>query len=399
MFPKNGAARILCLGAGALQRHHFESIRALGHRVIAMDRNPEAPARHVADHFVSADPGDTETVMKIAREQKADAILPLGEFGVLPAAVASNKLGFGRVEPEAARNATDKALMRQAWAKAGIDQPRFAVVRTSDEAARAARTIGFPLIVKPRSLTAARGVRRIDTPAQLQDYFGTADRVSKTGFVIEEFIDGIETSVEGIVVDGRAIVLAYADKELRPHLQHRVTRSINYPGRFAAAQAGAIARCAQRCVPALGLENSPFHFEVFVLGDRVVPIECAARGGGGHIYGPIVELVSGVDLVQAAVRLALGERIDVDPPAHPRGACYRFLFAPAGQFASVNSADVVASDSRIVDIVIAVRAGQELGEPASGIERHGFMVTKGRDREDAYDAANGAEGRLSWLMT
>src|SRR5207249_10964196 len=33
---------------------------------------------------------------------------------------------------------------------------------------------------------------------------------------------------------------------------------------------------------ALGLECGPFHLEVFVAGDKVLPIECGARGGGGQ---------------------------------------------------------------------------------------------------------------------
>jgi biotin carboxylase len=388
--------RILVLGAGALHDGHYQVMRGAGFHTIAMDRNPLAPARSEADVFHCDDPGDVDKVTAAAERFKVDAILPLAEFGVLPAALASERLGLNHINPESAKIARDKALMRQCWERHGIDQPRFHLVTSLMEALTVAADMGFPVVIKPRMLFGARGVRRIDTREELTVFYNDTSSLSQGSVVVEKCIEGIETSVEGIVIDGQATVLAYADKELRAHKYYRVTRSINYPGAFTPLQVNGIRQCAQATVAALGLENSPFHLEVFVVGDRVLPIECGARGGGGHIFSQIVRLVSGIDVVSLAVRILLGDKPTDALSVDCHGACYRFLFPPEGVLVSLPALGLVRQDPGLVSIAFSVAPGAVIEEPENGAIRAGCLVTRGTDRQAAYRAADRVEKLLQW---
>lgn len=388
--------RILVLGAGLLHAGHYQAIRAMGCFPIAMDRNPQAPARLEAENFICSDPGDVEQVTRTAREQQADGILPLSEFGVVPAAIASERLGLRQISSDSARLARDKFLMREAWDKAGVEQPAFRLVSSMREATQAATTLGFPLIIKPRSESGARGVRLVGSHDELATALAQLLMLSPDGVLLEQRIEGIETSVEGLVLDGSAVVLTCADKELRAHAQFRVTRSINYPGAFSNEQASRIAVCAQACTGALGLRNGPFHLELFVWGDKILPIECGARGGGGHIFSHIVKLVSGVDFVQAAVRILLGERPLLPNRLLRRGACYRFLFPPEGRFLAVQGERTARADERVVFLSVPLEAGDTIREPEDGAGRVGYLVTRGRDRTEAVAAADWVERVLQW---
>jgi len=370
----------------------------MGCFTIAMDRNPLAAARADADVFCCNDPGDFSQVAASARQYEADAVLPLSEFGVVPAAKASEELGLRHISSDAARTVHNKILMRRAWARAGLDQPRFFVASCIQEAINASMELRFPLIVKPADLSGARGVRRVDSDEDMASAYEEVALLSTDGVLLEEYIEGVEASIEGVVTDGRALVLAYSDKELRAHPNYRVTRSINYPGAFDPEQVKKIRECAQAAVDGLGLRNSPFHLEVFVVGDRVLPIECGARGGGGHIYSVIVKAVSGVDLVQTAVRILLGESPGVSSPAACLGACYRFLFPPEGEFVSVKGVEAVLDAANVIDLAIPLEPGAPIREPENGAQRAGYLVTKGSDRLAAVETADWAEGVLQWTI-
>jgi biotin carboxylase len=388
--------RILVLGAGLLHAGHYQAIRTMGCFAIAMDRNPHAPARLEAEAFVCSDPGDVEQVIRAARQQHADAILPLSEFGVVPAAIAAEQLGLRQISPNAARLARDKFLMRETWAKAGLEQPAFCLVSSLREATQAATTLGFPLVIKPRCQFGARGVRLVASHDELAAGLSQSLVLSPDGVLVERRIEGIETSVEGLVLDGSAVVLTCADKELRAHPQFRVTRSINYPGAFSDDQVSRIETCAQSCTGALGLQHGPFHLEVFVCGDKILPIECGARGGGGHIFSHIVKLVSGVDLVQATVRILLGQRPSMPKRLLRRGACYRFLFPPEGRFLAVHGEGIAREDERVVSLSVALDSGDTIREPEHGAARAGYLVTRGDDRAEAVAVADWVERVLQW---
>jgi biotin carboxylase len=392
-------ARFLVLGAGALHIKHYQILRSMGIYIIGMDKNPKAPARKEADVFLASDPGVCENVLKAAQDQSVEAIMPLSEFGVVPAAAAAKHMGLNNhLKLEAARNAHNKSLMKSTWAKERIAQPNFYTVSSLEQARTAAEELGFPFIMKPIELSGSHGVKRINNNHDLTRFFEATSKLSNGQVLVEEYIHGIETSVEGAVINGEAIVFAYADKQLRPHPNNCVTSSINYPGDFNQDQIKNIKKCAQKALIALGLNNSPFHLEVFVTEDQVVPIECAARGGGGHIYSNIVELVSGVNLVEVTARLLLGDSLDVTPSINLGGACYRFLFAPEGKLLSISGLNEIRQNIQIVDVVIAVKPGDVIKEPTRGPERSGFLVSKGRTRLDALQIADWAEQILRWKV-
>ena len=370
----------------------------MGCFTIGVDRDPQAPARYAADEFYCADPADPQLVESVAKARHADAIFPLAEFGVIPAAVASRKLVLRHISPESAALCHDKILMREAWGRHGIEQPRFAVVCSANEAHRAADNLGFPLVLKPRALWGARGVRRVTSHAELTVLYEETAILSKNTLLLEQYVEGVETSVEGVVVDGTTHVLAYADKELRAHPRNRVTRSLNYPGAFQDQQLSAINTCAAKCTRALGLDNSLFHLEVFVTNHAVLPIECGARGGGGHIASHIVKLVSGVDLISVAIDLLLGNKPALAMHETPRGVCYRFLFPPEGILLSLPSEETVLHDRRIVSLVYAVKPGDLIREPDHGGLRAGYLLTEGIHRQAAIEAADEIEQKLKWTV-
>jgi biotin carboxylase len=392
------ARRVLQLGGGVLMVRSIKKIQELGYEVFCVDMNPNAPAFPFANGSAAVNISDVEGVGKYADEIKADVVLALNDAGVLPAVYANKKRGLKCYDPGQVKYFTDKGEMRQRWQEAGVKQPKFFICTSAEEIREAVHKIGFPCIVKPCMMWGSRGVSKVNSESDIA--FATQfaiDNAKGNRYIVEEFMDGVEVSIEGLFKDGRAYILAKADKELQRHENYRVTVQINYEANLPVQILDEIDALVAQAGRAMGFEAGALHAECMVTEEGVKMIEMAGRPGGGHIFGAIVEEVSGVSMPQALTQILLGE--DIDPSARfHRGACYKFFNAPEGIFQSVSGLEEARSLPGVVDIGFTMSPGNLVKTMDHGANRPGFVVTGGADRAEAIANAERAYNSLKFHM-
>ena len=120
---------ILILGAGIMQEPAVRIARRKGWRVILADANPQAPARAMADLFVCIDLKDRDGLLAFARSIRTssglDGVFTAGTDFSSSVAWVAEKLGLPGIPYCVAMKATDKCLMREAFAAADVPSPRF----------------------------------------------------------------------------------------------------------------------------------------------------------------------------------------------------------------------------------------------------------------------------------
>jgi len=390
--------RVLQLGGGVLMARSIRKIQELGYEVYCVDMNAQAPAFAFADGCAAINISDVDGVGRYADEIGADVVLALNDAGVLPAAYANKKRGLKCYDPEEVKYFTDKGYMRQRWKEHGVAQPAFEICTTAVEIENAIRKIGFPCIVKPCMMWGSRGVSKVNNAGDIP--FATQfamENAKGARYIVEEFMQGVEVSIEGLFKDGKAYILAKADKELQQHDNYRVTVQINYEADLSQAVLAEIDALVAHAGKAMGFEAGALHAECMVTPEGVKMIEMAGRPGGGHIFGAIVEAVSGVSMPQALTQILLGE--DIDPSAKfSRGACYKFFNAPAGVFESINQLDEAKAMEGIIDLGFTMAAGTEVKTMDHGANRPGFVVAQGNNRTDAIRRAEAAFAALKFNM-
>ncbi|HEX8583430.1 MAG TPA: cyanophycin synthetase [Allosphingosinicella sp.] len=104
--------------------------------------------------------------------------------------------------------ASDKNMTKKLLDESGVPVPRGVVVRDADEAVRAARRLGYPLVVKPLDGNHGRGVSiGITSDDQLRFGFAAAQAQAKTkDVIIEQFFEGNDHRI--LVVGGKMIAVA-----------------------------------------------------------------------------------------------------------------------------------------------------------------------------------------------
>ena len=172
----------------------------MGLRVVAVDRNPEAPGLAEADIARVVDFADADAVIKATARINIDGVLTVSADRAVPvvAAVAEAR-GLPGIGVETAHLMTHKVAMRARLADAGVPQPRFAAVRSLSERRRAADEVGFPAVLKPADSGGQRGVFRVESLDDIDAHLHEALAASPSGeAILEEFVDGIE--MNGIVL-------------------------------------------------------------------------------------------------------------------------------------------------------------------------------------------------------
>ena len=378
--------------------HSIRKLKEIGLRVIVADAAANAAGFAVSDASRVLDIRDSTAVAALAREHKVNLILAVNEAGVLAAAEASSKLGLPNLSPETAMQCLHKGMMRDAWHAAGLPQPSFKRVSSIDAIPDAASSIGYPLILKPAMNWGSRGVSRVAGPDDLPwaiDY--AAENVKHGEFIVEQCIQGVEMTIEGLVKGGDPQILAQSDKEPQEHPKYRVAMALNYPAKFAEWQLQRASEVVCRAAQALGIENGAFHCECMVNDTDVFLVEMGGRPGGGHIFGQIVEASSGVCMPQALAQLFLGDDPDIRPKFQ-RGACYKFFAPPLGVFYSAEGVKEAAALPGILDFGFNMTPGSKVSAIAGDADRPGYAVATGETREDAIANADRAISSIRYVM-
>jgi biotin carboxylase len=390
--------RLLILGAGTYCVPAIQAVRDAGYAAVVVDRDPDAPGLAVADVGRAVDLADAHAVLAVAREARVDGVMTLSDFGVPTAGYVAHELGLRGLTPRTADMTTDKGLMREQWARDGLPNPDFRVVLTEHEARAACAELGLPLILKPAySGGGGRGVSVVRNEAELEWAYGFARAPARNGRVlVERFVDGVELTVESISHDGEVHVLAMSDK-VKPPLRTRVATSLTYPADLPAAVAEEVRALARDAVKSLGLRDGPGHLEMILTDDGPVLLELNGRGGGGHVFSLIVEAVSGVPMVRESARVLVGDEPDLRI-RHERGCVYQ-LFSPyGGTIRAIEGLETARAMPGVLALGVTRKPGDVLGELENSLQRSGFAVVGGADRQEAARRAEAVSDTVRFVL-
>src|SRR4029453_2956830 len=213
----NALKGLLFVGGGRHQRRAILRARQLGHRVVAVDRNAEAPGLAAADVAEVVDFSDPDAVIEAASRHEVDGVLTVSADRAVPVVAAvAEALGLPGIGTETAHLMTHKIAMRRTLADAGVPQPRFAGARDMLSARAALDSVGVPAVLKPADSGGQRGIFYIESQDELDAHVHAALGESPTEEAIGEgFHDGLE--LNGIVIarGGEAFPLTLSDR-LRP---------------------------------------------------------------------------------------------------------------------------------------------------------------------------------------
>jgi biotin carboxylase len=390
---------VLFVGAGRHQRRAIAQARARGLRAVAVDRNPEAPGLAEADVAEVVDFRDVAAVVEVGRRHAVDGVLTISADRAVPVVAAvAQALGLPGIGTETAYVMTQKIAMRRVLADAGVPQPRFAAVRNVHEGYAALEHAGLPAVLKPADSGGQRGVFRLESADDLERHLHVALAESPTDeAIVEEYVEALELNGLVVVRDGEAIPLTLSDRLRPPGIGFGVGWIHVYPATIFGDQLEEAERVAVHAVHALGLENGIAFPQLLATDDgRVLVIEVAARIPGGQM-ADLARHATGVDLVEVALRQALGEDVPdaLVQPAFTQPLAIRFLTAspgplPTGTVTSIGTLDKVLAFPGVVQADLYLTEGETIRPVRLDGDRRGYVIAIADTNLEALERAEAA---------
>jgi len=378
-------SNVLILGAS---RSNFDTIQEFNSQndfnIIAIDRNVE----HL--QYLSNKIGvktynidfsiDCDNVLKVAAEEKVVGIYSLNDHGLRTAAYVSNRMQLHGISMASAHASLDKGVMREVWRQAGVPQPIFSIIKHVDELRIFIEQYSYPVVIKPSDCGGGgRGVYVITEESDIDYGFNFAQMVESNSdrLIVEQYIEGIETSVEVLHIENELHVVAYSEK-IKPNVKTRVAEHIYYPGRFSNVVINKIKESSKLIMSSLGLNNWMGHIEFIINNDIAYAIELGARVGGGHTFHPISTHIIGQSYPQIILSLITGRVCQVQNIENQKSACYSFFVTgKRGVFKEIDIDIPKLNEQVYISHQLWKNKGEYIDGISSSMQRLGGIISLG----------------------
>ena len=395
--------KIMILGASILQLPAIRKAKEMGLQVITVDMDENAigfKEEGIICEVISTI--DSEKILEAAKKHNIDGIMTLAsDMPMRSVAIVAKEMGLVGITEQTALNATNKAEMRQCLKESGVPIPQFFRVSSKEEYEEAIdyfKTSKLKCIVKPADNSGSRGVDLLSDLSD-EELISRAYEYSKSysrggDIVVEEYMEGPEVSVETLSVDGECHIIQITDK-LTTGAPYFVEMGHSEPSAQPEDIKVRILEVASAAVKAIGIENGPSHTEIKVTKDGPKIVELGARLGGDNITTHLVPLSTGVDMVECCIKIALGEKPDLERKCE-LGSAIRYFKTEKGIITNIIGIEDAKKLYGVMQVSIVHGIGEKVSEIKNSIDRIGFVIAQGENAVNAVEICEDALRKIKF---
>ncbi len=316
--------KILIANRGEIAVRVLRACRELGIATVAVYSEADREALHVrrADQACFLGPAaagesylNIERLLGAARRTGAEAIHPgygflaeNAEFARRCAAAGVKFIGPG---PEAMERLGSKTRARQAAAAAGVPAVPGSAALNSAQAAAAAETLGYPVLVKAAAGGGGMGMREVRERAEMESAFAAAESEALGAFgsgevYLEKLLENPRHIEVQILGDEHGHLVYLGERECSLQRRHQKVLEESPSPLVEEALRCRMGETAVRLVRAAGYTNAGTVEFLVDAGRNFYFLEMNTRLQVEH---PVTEMVTGLDLVQLQIRIAAGESL------------------------------------------------------------------------------------------
>jgi acetyl-CoA carboxylase biotin carboxylase subunit len=328
-------SRVLVANRGEIAVRVIRALHELGVEAVAVYSTADRDALHVglANQAVCiGPPAAADSYLRIpnvvaaAETTGCEAVHPgygfLAENAEFVRACEGSDLVFIGPSADVVEQMGDKVRAKEAMRAAGVP-----LVPGSDGAAdlpdlqRAAHDAGFPVLLKASAGGGGKGMRFVDSEDELEAAYASASAEAEAAFgdgslYVEKALSPARHVEIQVLCDGRGAVLTLGERECSIQRRHQKLIEESPSTALDPETREEMESAVERACVAIGYRNAGT-FEFLVNPDgRFYFIEVNCRLQVEH---PVTELVTGIDLVRAQVKIAAGEELELTGRAPRRG--------------------------------------------------------------------------------
>lgn len=304
----------------------------------------------------------------------------------IPLAEARQALGVEGMDIETANNFRDKSRMKLVFEHAGIPCAKHAFVTKYEDGLSFSKQCPYPYVVKPVSGAGSQTTYRVNNDHEMKSAFDQIGYETKSGVIIEEFIQGDEYSLDTFSLNGKTLgqtINQYSPTPLEamsnPWIQWRVIlRKETMDEAF-----DDVRKAGTNALNALGMQTGMSHMEWFRRKNGSLAIsEVAARPPGAQ-FTTLISRACDFDVVRAWVNLMVYGKADISEVKYTSGAAY-LRGQGSGWVTHVEGLEEIRSKYKA--IITDIRVPKPGQEKSASYEGEGFVILRHRDSDVVENA-------------
>jgi hypothetical protein len=325
-----------------------------------------------------------DTISRAVAENPFAAILASDDETVALAGAAAERNGLPGNPAHAIKALTSKIHFRRFCRSNDTQGPGFIALGSKSLDRGAPPGVHYPCVAKPATLSASRGVIRCDNPWELSralkrihSLLHSEGKLGEEAVLVEDYIDGLEYAVDGLLKNGRLQVLAIFEKPepmVGPFFEETIYLT---PPRLSHKATDQVIAALDKLCRKLGICEGPLHAELRINSLGVWFLEIAGRTVGGRC-GRILEFQTG----------------------QSTGSC-GVMMIPVTQGGVLRRVEGISAARRVPDIIdveVDVREGQILVPWPEGCAYPGFIFARAGSVTDVERALRAAYRCLDFVL-
>ncbi len=328
--------KILIANRGEIALRINQACRELGIATVAVHSTADAESLHVtyADEGICIGPPPSPesylnitSVLAAAEITGAEAVHPgygfLAENAAFAEMVGECQLTWIGPRPESIRMMGDKSQARQTAMEAGVPTlpGSAAPLASASEARSLAKELGFPVILKASAGGGGRGMRIARDEDEVESLYETASEEAERAFgdgaiYMEKYLVQPRHIEFQVLADRHGNVIHLGERECSIQRRHQKLIEEAPSPVLTPDLRERMGEAAVLLAKEVGYENAGTVEFLLDEDDSFYFMEMNTRIQVEH---PVTELVSGVDLVKQQIRIAAGEKLDLEDSFVPKG--------------------------------------------------------------------------------
>ena len=331
---------------------------------------------------------DLKCIIDFIKENSIDNVFSLTEFGLEFASSIRESLMFKGDYRKQNINTRNKLRTRQILDTNKIRNIKYKECLLNDLVNVYENEMPEKCIIKPLKLTGSVGVFSVLNKEDIEVFLQKIAKHNllsqEKSYLIEEFIEGEEVSVEGIVIDGVfncfAITQKYTTGEpYFSEIGHRLPMNISEKLK------SEIIEYSNSCIKALEIFNSPLHIELRLSVRGPILIEMHTRYGGDNIT-QLLSLSLELDIYNIYYQSLLGNEYYISPKNKGINQI-KFFISKSGILNNVNIDYDYLSREEVVDYNFDYNQGDLVVAYPHMFLKHGYVIFHGTNHRDLNQVA------------
>ncbi len=394
---------ILVVNSGPIKKRFIlQKLKKLGLRVIMLNKEKNWAQPYV-DYWIIADTTNhreaisaVDNFLSANRQLKLDGVITFWEDDVLLTSRIADKFNLIGIPYHIAKKVRNKYLFREFCRENSLPAPAHVLIKSIDDLKEVSSNLDFPLVIKPAFGSESSLVVRVNSKDDLSDLYhyvknnmsvSTQSSLSDgLDIFVEEYIDGDEVDIDLLLQNGKIKFYSIADNFNKSKDVFFIDSGQSVPSSLPEKNLQDLVEMVEETLEKLGIQNGCIHFEAKSTRHGPVPLEVNLRMGGDYIYS-YIKAAWGVDIIENAVKIAVGQYIKIKKPEEPHKYIIGWDLYPenSGILVQLDISERLRHKRYLEEMHIYKKIGEPVLIQPDGVDYLGWLTVSGESAVDAQD--------------